>query len=72
LYTARYADQEAAVQAAELILRHPGWMNFGGPEIAVIPSDVGAEDGLWWLCDLSEVPEARPHAVTIVGGTTTE
>jgi len=71
LYTARYADKEAATQAAELILRHDGWMNFGGPELAIIPSDLGEEDGLWWICDLSEVPEARAHAAAIVGSTTT-
>jgi len=66
MYTARFADREAATHAAELILRHPGWRNFGGDEIAVIPSNIDHEDGLWWLCDLSEVPEARAHASEIV------
>ncbi len=72
LYTARYADEEAATHAAELILRHDGWINFGGPELAILPADIGVEDGLWWLCDLSEVPEARAHAKAIVGSTPSE
>lgn len=65
LYIARYVDLEQAVSAAQLITGHAAWAEYGGDELAVLDfPELGG--GLYWLCDLREIPEGRQFAQAIV------
>jgi hypothetical protein len=65
LYIARHTTLEYAIAAAEVITGHKAWGKYGGREFAVLDlPEFGG--GMFWLCDLTEVPEGRPMAVAIV------
>jgi len=65
LYIARYTEVDHAVDAAKMITQQPGWAQFGGDELAVLDlPEMGG--GLYWLCDLKDVPEGRQFAVALV------